>query len=78
MFSVAELNAIELILLTQISELKERLKFYKACRMYDRLKSCQCSLNYFEELRNKVAELKESNEQIKLELNCRSTSCGLK
>lgn len=64
MFSKSELQTLDLCLMVQISEIKEKLKIYKACRMTERLENSQRALKHFEAIREKVAHLAEETEQL--------------
>lgn len=64
MFNKSELQIIDLCLMVQISEIKEKLKYYKACRMYERVNGLRAALTSFEAIREKVAHLAEETEQL--------------
>lgn len=64
MFSKSELQLIDLCLMVQISEIKEKLKYYKACCMYERVNRLRYALKHFEAIREKVAQLAEETVQL--------------
>lgn len=64
MFSKSELQTLDLCLMVQISEMKAKLKYYKACCMYERVNGCREAIKHFEEIREKVVHLVDEAEQL--------------
>lgn len=66
MFNASELKVIELLLILQISELQDKLRFYRAIRKYARIDELRKAIKHFEDIREKVVHMKKEVKQIEI------------